>query len=42
MKDEETKRIDFKAGRQVGISGREMFYFNQDLAARDGNLSICD
>lgn len=36
IKDEEKKRNDLKAGRQVGISGREMFYFNPDLAAGDG------
>ena len=34
-KDEEKKRQDFKAGRQVGISGREMFSFNPELAAGD-------
>ncbi|CAG9828939.1 unnamed protein product [Diabrotica balteata] len=31
-KDEDKKRNEFKAGRQVGISGREMFSFNPDLA----------
>ncbi|KAF4526178.1 hypothetical protein B566_EDAN015235 [Ephemera danica] len=31
-KEEEKRRQDFKAGRQVGISGREMFVFNPDLA----------
>lgn len=36
IKDEEKKRNDYKAGRQVGISGREMFYFNPDLAMGDG------
>ncbi|XP_058792624.1 zinc finger CCCH domain-containing protein 15 homolog isoform X2 [Phymastichus coffea] len=36
LKDEEKKRSDYKAGRQVGISGREMFYFNPELAAGDG------
>ncbi|KAF7410526.1 hypothetical protein HZH68_004907 [Vespula germanica] len=36
IKDEEKKRNDYKAGRQVGISGREMFYFNPELAAGDG------
>lgn len=30
-KAEEKKRNDFKAGRQVGLSGREMFSFNPDL-----------
>lgn len=33
IKDEEKKRNDFKAGRQVGLSGREMFSFNPELAA---------
>lgn len=36
IKDEERRRNDYKAGRQVGISGREMFYFNPDLATGDG------
>lgn len=36
VKEEEKKRNDYKAGRQVGISGREIFYFNPDLAAGDG------
>lgn len=36
IKDEEKKRNDYKAGRQIGISGREMFYFNPDLAMGDG------
>ncbi|XP_043589148.1 zinc finger CCCH domain-containing protein 15 homolog [Bombus pyrosoma] len=36
LKDEEKRRNDYKAGRQVGISGREMFYFNPELAAGDG------
>jgi len=40
IKDEEKKRSDYKAGRQVGISGREMFYFNPDLAAGDGKLLL--
>ncbi|KOC69226.1 Zinc finger CCCH domain-containing protein 15 like protein [Habropoda laboriosa] len=35
LRDEEKKRNDYKAGRQVGISGREMFYFNPDLATGD-------
>lgn len=38
IKDEEKKRNDYKAGRQVGISGREMFYFNPDLAIGDGTF----
>ncbi|KAB0795774.1 hypothetical protein PPYR_09835 [Photinus pyralis] len=32
-KAEDKKRSDFKAGRQVGLSGREMFSFNPDLVA---------
>ncbi|XP_068974914.1 zinc finger CCCH domain-containing protein 15 homolog [Bombus flavifrons] len=36
LRDEEKRRNDYKAGRQVGISGREMFYFNPELAAGDG------
>lgn len=35
-KDEEKKRTDYRAGRQNGLSGREMFYFNPDLARDDG------
>jgi len=38
IKDEEKKRNDYKAGRQIGISGREMFYFNPDLATGDGKI----
>ncbi|KAG8222445.1 hypothetical protein J437_LFUL002180 [Ladona fulva] len=34
-KDEEKKRSEYKAGRQIGLSGREMFTFNPDLAAAD-------
>lgn len=30
-KDEEQKKKDYKAGKQFGISGREMFSFNPDL-----------
>jgi len=33
QKAEEKKRSDYKAGRQVGLSGREMFSFNPELAA---------
>lgn len=40
IKDEEKRRNDYKAGRQVGISGREMFYFNPDLATGDGTISF--
>ncbi|KAG8316583.1 hypothetical protein J6590_047724 [Homalodisca vitripennis] len=35
IKDEEKKRNDYKAGKQHGLSGREMFFFNPDLAAND-------
>ncbi|KAL0270599.1 UNVERIFIED_CONTAM: hypothetical protein PYX00_007954 [Menopon gallinae] len=35
IKEEERKRNDYKAGRNIGLSGREMFYFNPDLAAND-------
>ncbi|XP_055638885.1 zinc finger CCCH domain-containing protein 15 homolog [Toxorhynchites rutilus septentrionalis] len=31
LDEEERKRKDFKAGRQIGLSGREMFSFNPDL-----------
>lgn len=41
LKDEEKRRNDYKAGRQVGISGREMFYFNPELAAGDGIFLYC-
>lgn len=34
-KDEEKKRTEYKAGRQIGLSGREMFTFNPELAADD-------
>lgn len=30
-KDEDQKKRDYKAGRQFGISGREMFTFNPNL-----------
>lgn len=40
-KDEDKKRSDYKAGRQVGLSGREMFSFNPDLAA-DGEMEDGD
>lgn len=32
IKAEEQKRTDFKAGRAVGLSGREMFSFDPALA----------
>lgn len=31
-KEEEQKKRDYKSGKQFGISGREMFSFNPDLA----------
>lgn len=34
-KDEEQKRSEFKAGRNIGLSGREMFSFNPNLAVDD-------
>lgn len=34
-KAEEQKRNDFKAGRSIGLSGREMFSFDPALAAED-------
>jgi len=40
-KNEEKKRADYKAGRQVGISGREMFTFNPEMAV-DGDLEDGD
>lgn len=40
-KDEDKKRSDYKAGRQVGLSGREMFSFNPDLAD-DGDMEDGD
>jgi len=35
QKDEEKKRRDFTAGKSSGLSGREMFSFNPDLAVGD-------
>ncbi|KAL1128983.1 hypothetical protein AAG570_013515 [Ranatra chinensis] len=35
QKEEDKKRSDFKAGRHIGLSGREMFFFNPDLAVGD-------
>lgn len=32
IKEEEKRRNDYKAGRHVGLSGREMFSFNPELA----------
>lgn len=34
-KEEDKKRNDFKAGRQVGLSGREMFSFNPEMAMQN-------
>lgn len=34
-KAEDEKRTDYKAGRAVGLSGREMFSFDPALAAHD-------
>lgn len=34
-KDEDQKRSEFRAGRNIGLSGREMFSFNPNLAADD-------
>lgn len=41
FKDEEKKRNDYKAGRQVGLSGREMFSFNPELA-KDNDMEDGD
>lgn len=41
VKDEEKKLKDFKAGRQLGLSGREMFSFNPELA-NDGDIEDGD
>lgn len=40
-KEEEKKLKDFKSGRQFGISGREMFSFNPELA-NDGEMEDGD
>nr|CAG4637303.1 EOG090X0C5B [Ceriodaphnia reticulata]SVE73160.1 EOG090X0C5B [Ceriodaphnia reticulata] len=40
-KENSRKKAEFKAGRSVGISGREMFTFNPDLA-RDDNVEDGD
>lgn len=34
-KEEDQKRSEFKAGRNIGLSGREMFSFNPNLAIDD-------
>ncbi|XP_056635317.1 zinc finger CCCH domain-containing protein 15 homolog [Diorhabda carinulata] len=41
QKDEDKKRNEFKAGRQVGLSGREMFSFNPELA-KDNDMEDGD
>lgn len=41
QKEEDKKRKDFNAGRQIGLSGREMFSFNPDLA-NDANMDDGD
>ncbi|CAG5122241.1 unnamed protein product [Candidula unifasciata] len=35
MADQERKKADYKAGRMIGISGRQMFEFNPDLVLAD-------
>ncbi|XP_063703537.1 zinc finger CCCH domain-containing protein 15 homolog [Culicoides brevitarsis] len=40
-KDEDKKRKDFSAGRSLGLSGREMFSFNPELA-NDGDMEDGD
>ncbi|BFZ15452.1 hypothetical protein BsWGS_18492 [Bradybaena similaris] len=35
MADQEKKKADYKAGRMIGISGRQMFEFNPDLVLAD-------
>ncbi|KAK9877986.1 hypothetical protein WA026_020200 [Henosepilachna vigintioctopunctata] len=40
-KEEDKKRSDYKAGRQVGLSGREMFSFNPDMA-KDNDMEDGD
>lgn len=43
-KDEDKKRSDFKAGNKVGLSGREMFSFNPEMAMdndmEDGDVAF--
>ncbi|KAG8179096.1 hypothetical protein JTE90_005452 [Oedothorax gibbosus] len=34
-KEDDRKRAEFKAGRNVGLSGRDMFTYNPDMAAED-------
>ncbi|GAB0088380.1 Zinc finger CCCH domain-containing protein 15 homolog [Sergentomyia squamirostris] len=40
-KDEEKKRNEFKSGKNIGLSGREMFSFNPDLV-NDGAMDDGD
>lgn len=40
-KEEDQKKRDYKSGKQFGISGREMFAFNPDLA-NDNDLDDDD
>lgn len=40
-KDEDKKRSEYKAGRQAGLSGREMFSFNPELA-KDNDMDDGD
>jgi len=40
-KEEEQKKRDYKSGKQFGISGREMFSFNPELAD-DGDMDDGD
>lgn len=40
-KEEDQKKKDYKSGRQFGISGREMFSFNPELA-NDGPVEDGD
>lgn len=40
-KEEDKKRKDYNAGRQIGLSGREMFSFNPELA-NDGAMDEGD
>uniref|UniRef100_A0A336LMX8 CSON013216 protein n=1 Tax=Culicoides sonorensis TaxID=179676 RepID=A0A336LMX8_CULSO len=41
LKEEDKKRKDYNAGRQIGLSGREMFSFNPELA-NDGAMDEGD
>jgi len=37
QKDDARKKAEFKAGKSVGLSGREMFTFNPEMATQDDN-----